>query len=57
MKKNRQQMMEDVAKRWGLEHINTINFCEQAESQEHEDFVIECIYNHLMEIAVFDEDE
>ena len=57
MEKTREQMMEDVAKRWGLEHINTINFCEQAESQEHEDFVIQCIYNHLMEITVFDEDE
>ena len=53
----REQMMDKVCERWGLEHDYTIDFCTMAESQEYTDNMVLNYYITLMSMSVFDEDE
>ena len=57
MEKTREQMMDDVCMRWGMEHDYTIDFCAMAESQEYTDSMVLNYYITLMSISMFDEDE
>ena len=53
----REQMMDRVCERWGLEHDYTIDFCTMAESQEYTDSMVLNYYITLMSMSVFDEDD
>ena len=53
----REQMMNNVCKRWGLEHDYAIDFCTMAESQEYTDSMVLNYYITLMSINMFDEDD
>ena len=48
MNTNREQMMNDVCKRFGLEHEYTITFCTMCERTDVCDEVIEDLYNTIM---------
>lgn len=53
----REQMMNDVCRRWGMEHNYTIAFCRIAESQEYTDKIVLNYYTLLMSMDVFSEGE
>ena len=57
MEKTREQMIDNVCMRWGMEHDYAIDFCAMAESQECTDSMVLNYYITLMSMSVFDEDE
>ena len=56
MNTNREQMMNDVCKRFGLEHEWTIMFCVMCENTDINDEYIEDTYNMMMTSDVFTND-
>ena len=53
----REQMMDRVCERWGLEHDHAIDFCKMAESQKYTDSMVLNYYITLMSMSLFDEDD
>ena len=53
----REQMMDNVCMRWGMEHDYAIDFCVMAESQGYTDNMVLNYYITLMSMSLFDEDE
>lgn len=56
MTTNREQMMNDVCKRLGLEHEQTVMFCVMCENTDINDKYIEDVYNTIMISDVFTND-
>lgn len=52
----REQMMDDVCKRWGLEHPYTVAFCRMAESGNCTDSAMLNYYNLLMNMDIEEDD-
>ena len=52
----REQMMDDVIGRWGLEHPYMIDFCTMAEDESFTDSVILNYYILLMSISIEEDD-
>ena len=55
MNTNREQMMNDVCRRLGLEHKLTITFCTMCEQTDVYDEVIEDFYNTIMVMDRYEE--
>lgn len=44
----REEMMDNVIRKFGFEHEMTIQFCTMCESPRFTDLVVEVAYNYLM---------
>lgn len=53
----RDQMMDNVCMRWGMEHDYTIDFCEMAENQKYTDSMVFNYYVVLMGMPMFIEED
>lgn len=59
MKKTREQMMDEVIKKFGFEHEMTIKFCQLCEMEGIWDATVEVGFNYVMEQyeKMFEENE
>lgn len=53
----RDQMMDDVCMRWGMEHDYAIDFCGMAENQKYTDSMVLNYYVVLMSMPMFIEED
>ena len=54
---NKNEMMDDVARKFGMENEYTIDFCSMVESGRYRDGVVLCYYIVLMAMDTFCEEQ